>query len=289
METLPSCPTPAEPARFSISRVKPLPILLAAAFFFVVTASIEFGLRIHWQRTAVRQIEEFGGNVHTETWQPLWLRDWLDSDVFQWADHVDGVSLSNTDVTDDALRCIARLPEIESLDLLGTNVSDDGVAILRALPRLRWLSISGMTGRGLMHLTAVTELDVLGIDAVQLTDEGLAAIGELANLKALYLCASLVRDSGLTHLKKLKRLTRLELQHTEITDIGMSTLAEISTLEHLSLEDTSITDVGLAHLKRLSHLRLVVISGTTVTAAGVEDLQSALPDLYVQNESPMKP
>src|SRR5262249_9819965 len=45
-------------------------------------------------------------------------------------------------LTDDGIRHLARMPQLESLDLFGTAITDRGLDVLRQLPNLRSLSLA---------------------------------------------------------------------------------------------------------------------------------------------------
>jgi hypothetical protein len=48
-------------------------------------------------------------------------------------------------------------------------------------------------------------------------------------------------------------------------------------------ESTQVTDAGLVHLKGLTKLIELALNGTQVTDTGVEELERALPKLWIVN------
>ena len=90
-----------------------------------------------------------------------------------------------------------------------------------------------------------------------------------------------VTDSGLEVIGRLKNLRKLHLEKTSVTDAGLTHLSGLDQLEYLNLYGTSITDSGLIHLHGLSNLRSLYLWQTNVSEKGVMDIQSNIPDLYV--------
>lgn len=90
-----------------------------------------------------------------------------------------------------------------------------------------------------------------------------------------------ISDNGLQVISELKNLKKLYLEKTRITDDGLSYLAQLEQLEYLNLYGTSITNSGLSHLRNLKNLRSLYLWQTNVTQEGASDLQSAIPDLYI--------
>ena len=90
-----------------------------------------------------------------------------------------------------------------------------------------------------------------------------------------------VSDNHMKVIGQLKNLTKLHLEKTSISDDGLVHLKELQHLEYLNLYGTSITDNGLAHLHSLGNLKSLYLWQTDVTKDGVEELQLALPNLYV--------
>ena len=61
---------------------------------------------------------------------------------------------TNNNVTDDTLKYVQRLTQLQNLELAGTKVTDTGLESLRGLPRMMWLDLSktGITDNGLTNL-----------------------------------------------------------------------------------------------------------------------------------------
>lgn len=90
-----------------------------------------------------------------------------------------------------------------------------------------------------------------------------------------------VTDAGLETIGQLKNLKKLHLEKTSVTDAGLTHLRELNQLEYLNLYGTSITDSGLSHLHGLTNLRSLYVWQTNVSQEGVANIQSSIPDIYV--------
>jgi hypothetical protein len=101
--------------------------------------------------------------------------------------NVHALDLSNTDVDDQSLRSLSRLPDLRSLDLSTTKITDAGIAALREQRHLQSLDVSA---------TAITD----------------AALDVLVNLP--YLSQLDLRETGVTEgaVRELRR----RMPHTEV-------------------------------------------------------------------------
>jgi uncharacterized membrane protein len=98
------------------------------------------------------------------------------------------LDLSRTGVSDQGLKVLAEMPNLEHLDLRGTSVGDEGLRALAGLDRL----------------------ETLGLYGTQVTDAGLVAIEALPSLRRLHLGGTAVTEAGREGLRE----TRGELQLT---------------------------------------------------------------------------
>src|SRR5262249_9719054 len=106
-------------------------------------------------------------------------------------------------VTNDGLRHLAGLRELESLDLTGA---------------------SGVDGRGLALLKGLTRLRYLTLAAIDVGDDGLENFRELPALQFLSLTGTLITDAGLAKIRELPELRTLYLGYTKVTQEGVAEL-----------------------------------------------------------------
>jgi len=164
------------------------------------------------RQKALAAIERLGGNVK--------FMDGADESVLS-------VSLRSTGVTDDELRELAELPEIEALDLSHTQITGEGLEHLKSLGKLKRLFLND-TSTGDAHMAALAgmaDLQLLQLAGTQVTDEGVAQLAGLAQLRILTLNGTAVTDAGLEHLESLANLQTLNLYDTPVTQQGVAALS----------------------------------------------------------------
>src|SRR5262249_12054610 len=125
-----------------------------------------------------------------------------------------GLFLRAESITDEDIRHIVRLPELEMVGLG---------------PR------SGISPKGISELAALKKLQRLDLAGTPLTEAALKKLQELPTLKALWLSDTKICDRELRHVGKLKTLERLWLAGTRITDKGLPELTPLKELKELYL------------------------------------------------------
>jgi internalin A len=221
---------------------------------------------------------------------PRWMVERFGADCFR---DVTQVKIPpRTEKLDDSF--LARLSELENLERLeidrAANISDDGFAVLSGLTGLKHLLFSGngISGRALIHLRRMKQLEDLVIEDVVTEDADLAYLSGLGELTALHLQGDKLTDQGLAHLQSLKKMKRLAFStraRMEVTTAGLACfsgmtgllsltipLAKVESLEPirnltsltiLQVDDAYLDDEGLSPLANLQSLELLTLSGKT--------------------------
>lgn len=154
-------------------------------------------------------------------WRQLGVHIVYDDDGRITSAQCKGKSLS-----DEELRNIIALGDLESLDLERISIGDRQLALLAPLTNLRSLTLS--------H-TPVTDAD-------------LKLLAQFSpQLDFLDLTRTAVTDAGLEHLKQLRRLRALHLNLTDLSDAGLATLADFQQLQVVEAELTAVTKAGAAN------------------------------------------
>jgi hypothetical protein len=143
-----------------------------------------------------------------------------------------------------------------------TTITDKALECIGKLVHLRMLNAQGCTGfsdKGLVHLTALKELEQLDIsDLINVTDIGMTSVGALVTLKWLNLESCFqITNVGLREIRKLKKLTYLNISKLEnISNKSMKSVAHCVHLQFLYLSGCFlITGRGLRKLPVLRHVK----------------------------------
>ena len=215
-------------------RWNPLSLRMFVAILSLLGAAsaLWIGVPAYRQHVAIREIELLGGYVVTEERGPDWLRQWFSRETMRRFEIARNVNLSETEVTDEALRCVECLGDLEELNLSRTRITDEGLKRLKDLTNLDWLILEG----------------------TRVTDDGLGHLNGLTNLRFLDLGNTKVSDGGIGHLTGLSKLSFLYLNETNVTGAGLGQLKSLTKLEVLwltgiGLNETNVAGTGLDELK----------------------------------------
>jgi hypothetical protein len=168
-------------------------------------------------------------------------------------------------INDGGLAYLKNFPQLRSLSLAYMDVSDEDLRHVSGLSELETLSLyadSRVTDAGMRYLGGLRHLRVcvLGCSPGHRNQ---------------------ITDAGLSYLAGLRKLETLSVSQTLITDAGLTQLNKLTSLKRLGLSGSQVTDQGLAHLGARKTLQEVVLYGTRVTENGAASLQRALPNAKI--------
>ena len=169
---------------------------------------------------AVKTLEASGAKL---TKQPdgWWAVDWtnatIDDDALEPLQEltVGAVILNGAAITDVGLQTLGALPDLIALDVRECKITNAGLAHLTGLQKLKSLQLSGKSGAttvddgGMEQLAKLTQLKVLGLDYLWVSEEGLAKLQPLANLERLFLSQTLIDDAAVAQLPQFPNLKQL--------------------------------------------------------------------------------
>jgi hypothetical protein len=163
--------------------------------------------------------------------------------------------LSDSDADDSVMQIIARMQRLERLFLSNTQVTDEGLKCLwdtdsgsRLLKRLT-LTGCPITDHGLNGIENLQQLESLLLVDTRIGDRAMEHIVKLSQLKILWLDGTLVTNDCIGHLLQLPQLGRLHLNRTAVTDAGAEELLGATTLRKLHLADTRVSDEMVTRLR----------------------------------------
>ncbi|MDO4584598.1 MAG: hypothetical protein Q4D62_10905 [Planctomycetia bacterium] len=125
--------------------------------------------------------------------------------------------------TDESLKILCSLPEIQELDLSGNQkFTSDGLVELSKLPELRELSLidcSQLTNENLSQLVLVKHLTDLNISYnPQLNDESVSALAQMPSLSELNISYCSFTKKGIGKLKKQYQKKKRNISIMNISD-----------------------------------------------------------------------
>ena len=247
------------------------------------------------QQAAADELAALGAEIQYRRSDLSFISELIGGEPLQ---HVVSVKLEHRKFSDDDLKPLVDLPQLERLYLASTPVTDDGLQYVKGLKRLRRMSLwrTRITQTGLEHLANLKRLEVLDIHGTTLSesaleifrdhprlqklihsivvsDLGLDALASVPNLKVEGLSCRGVSDRGLHQAANFNGLRHLAIDSKLVTDIGIAKLSNLKKLEGLSLRGVSATDRGIANLANASSLQSLTIDHTSIHGRSLIELQ----------------
>jgi hypothetical protein len=116
------------------------------------------------------------------------------------------IHISQSNLTDDSLALLSRLPSMAEMSLQGNHFSDEGLARLNGRERLKRLYIGLGDGpirdAGLAHLKDFKKLETLDLQNAKITAQGLEQLKGLPNLKSLWLGGTSISKKDVQRLQE---------------------------------------------------------------------------------------
>lgn len=196
------------------------------------------------------------------------------------------LSLDGLWVSEDGIKTLAPLKDLQQLQLGKTLVGNEVIPVLENFPKLKSLRLSKngqLDATGLAQLSAIKNLEELDLsECTAFFDDALESVGKLTKLKKLNLWRAQIGDAGIAALAPLTNLESLNVDNTRLTDESMPTFSGMTKLTFLHLGSTGITDAGLIHLEPLVNMEKLIVTRTEVTKEGVAALSPKLPKAKIQ-------
>jgi uncharacterized protein (TIGR02996 family) len=222
---------------------------------------------------------------------------------------LEGVYISESDVTTKGIAQLASLKELKSLGLYQTKVTS--IAALAGLTKLETLGIfpefdikmgdTGLEGvqnfinlqdlylndnsisdATVKRLTSLTKMKKLDLTLGDIKDENcIAAFSGMTDLKSLALHGGNISDGALRHLAGLKKMNSLSIKVSRGSGAGFQHLSGLDSLQYLYVHGKGVTDESMQKLHGLKKLELIMAQGSAVTANGAKKLAASLPHVTI--------
>lgn len=123
-------------------------------------------------------------------------------------------------ITNAGLARLGNLTKLKGIDLSGTEVTDDGLKILARMPNLIWVYLDGtkVTGPGIAHLNSHQSLRMVELNGCELNQTGYENLIQLPNLGSLGLRNTRTTNADLHLLQENTNLGILRLKDTDVSN-----------------------------------------------------------------------
>src|SRR5262245_8743533 len=188
------------------------------------------------------------------------------------------VVYNSLNFTDDCLRAIKDLKNLELLDMQDCNLpSEKGLVVLQGFPKLRNVRMYGpnVSDKVLSYLSGAKDLRVLSLEQCSsISEDGLDQIKSLPNLTELSLYgASGIKDTAVAKVAEIKKLEKLDLRSTAISSLALSYLKGLKNLKALDLSEDAVGNEGLEHIQGLTNLEDLNLWSCTINDDGLAHLK----------------
>lgn len=131
---------------------------------------------------------------------PEWLRTLCGDEFFGTVRGLIGARITD----DDSLSHLAALTGIETLNLAGSPINVDAMRVIARLPKLRTLNLdmTRVDDEGLVHLARARDLEELSLNHTSVTAKGLFALKSLPRLRHLQLEGVAISKASLRRLRQ---------------------------------------------------------------------------------------
>lgn len=204
---------------------------------------------------------------------------------------VRGVSLIGGNVSGVCFEKVRNLEQVNVITTRNANVTDEGLKVLAKLPNLNELQLMDevrVSPKGLLQLAKVPHLEIVGFNGIGLTEEHLDALVKLPSLNYLLVAYSpLITDAHIDKIASISKLYRVNLSGTKVTDEGLGRLLKAHpNMQLLSVNKLDLTDEGADHISKLTQLRrLDIKNNRRITDKGLRKLETLknLKELFIDN------
>jgi len=184
------------------------------------------------------------------------------------------LDLTNSGITDESLRFVGRLTNVEGLSL----ANDTYVTGERIPDRPQ----NHITDAGLGRIRGLRQLKRIQLGGTDLTDGCVKYLLEMPHLKCIYLEGTGVTGTGLAQLGTLKDLCILELNGCPISSDGFKELSRLPNLISLGLNNSGTTDADLEELNALPQLHILRLRKNQVSNEAVKRFCQAHPKCKIE-------
>lgn len=200
-------------------------VILVTVLALVLAVCLPTVVRYHSRMALIRKVEQSGGEVLVARSRSKWLREIVGDEWLRGFGDVISVDAYRSPLSEDDVKQIAGMPSLRWL-AVGPSITDDGLRHVSGLSNLETLVLggSGITDDGLKHISGLSKLEVLGLYGLPITDAGVKHTLGLPRLRSLELDATQITDECLESLSHSSGLKVLTMHETRVTSEGVTEL-----------------------------------------------------------------
>ncbi len=248
-----------------------------------------------WEAAALPHLANLGGddlqwleivlNAH-----PSQTVNVTDVDL-QYLSHLSGLThlkitaYESTGLTDKCVRCIRELTNLIHLSLETGHVTDDSLRYLAPLAQLESLNLwpsPSFRGDGIEHIQHLTNLRRVRLSSTPVARAGVRYLANLQRLEEIEVdFQEGGTDQAVSQITTLKSLKRLDLSWTPLSDDGMRHVSALSNLRSLHIHQTNISEHGLIYLHHLRNLENLFLDEEFKHYPQIATLRTTLPNLMI--------
>ena len=258
------------PLKEAVMRLFLRMVMLAATVAFLGT---DFSYSVQPASSAPTKDETEAAAALTRLGVPL-QRD--SHGVVRWIEAVSG------EMSDEAMRYLAGLPQLEWLEVGGGNITRPGIANLKNCPSLRRLYVHDidLSGDSLAWLSNLKNLEALSLQRTGIDGTVLKNLNA-PDLAVLNLSGDKIGSNDMDLIAPMKGLEVLGLADTKVTGDGIAKLEGMPRLNELNLMNCEILDTDLEQFLTMPNLRIVYAAGCNLSDMGVQSVISRFPMLAI--------
>lgn len=201
------------------------------------------------------------------------------------ANDFQGVDLNDLPITAKGLGNLLHITGIQWLETDDTELGDDAMLQLARLPKLKRLRISRtlITDRGVQYLKQIRSLRRLNISKNDLNNSALKIISEMPWLVDLDVSRLRLTNDGVRHLAGMPNLMRLEFMSNELLDDRCTAyLTTLPKLSRLNVSGTHMTMKSLPNFKKIKNLVELKVNKKLFSPEDVQKLRRELAGVDVE-------
>ncbi len=186
--------------------------------------------------------------------------------------------LSNTKVTDEALKSVAGMKQLQRLSLGSCRqIKGEGLKYLADLPTLQYLDLencylnsagfaalgqlkhlialefgyTGVTTGGIKVLSGIQTIEYLNLNGARVEAAWIPILGKMPRLRSLVFNAAVIDPKALAMMPEhMPFITQLQFRYTKLNDKMIAPLSQLKYLQFIDLERSGVTKVAAERLQR---------------------------------------